>query len=137
MINVLWKVTTLLFEIFSSIRIILSFSFDFFSYILLVKTNNWLFKFLVVSYVVKCIMYLVLKLFLLFFLFFQSLLKSTVLTNQSTHFHTQIFYNKYQIQEYPFKVCLLLLHFISLFLKLINSCSTRSNISLKLLNFVI
>lgn len=136
-VNIRLQVLTDLLEFESAVVIVLLLVLDLLRHVLLVKSDDGLLQLLVVADVVKCDVNLVFEMLLLLILLFKDLLEATILSNQASHSHTQIFDNQGQVVEHTLEMGLLLLHFVSLVLQFFNRGSTGSNISLKLLDFVV
>ena len=120
MINILLQVLADLLELKCAVVVIFLVSFLFFSYVKLVQLDNRLFEFFVLADVVEGIVDLVLEVLNLVRLLLEDLAEVTVLSDQATHAHTQIFYDQAQVVEDAAEVKLLLLHFVCLFFEILD-----------------
>lgn len=137
MIHILLQVFAQFLEFLSGVRVILAFSLDLFGHIHLIEPNDRLLELLVVGDIVQSIVHLVLELSLLLFLLLEDLAQVTMLSNQPTHPHTQVFYDQTQVHEDSLEVSLLLLHLVGLILEIVDGFASGTNITLQLLNLIV
>lgn len=137
MIHILLQVFAQFLEFLSGVRVILAFSLDLFGHIHLIEPNDRLLELLVVGDIVQSIVHLVLELSLLLFLLLEDLAQVTMLSNQPTHSHTQVFYDQTQVHEDSLEVSLLLLHLVGLILEIVDGFASGTNITLQLLNLIV
>jgi hypothetical protein len=137
MVHILLQILAQLLELEGCIGIILPLGLDLFGHVHFVKTNDRLLELLVVSDVVEGVVDLIFELLLLLFLTLEDLSQVTVLADQPTHTHTQVLNDQTQVHEDSLKVSLLLLHLVCLLFKFVNGVTSRPNVPLELLDFIV